>query len=227
MRCLLLLIVRLLLSVVALGLAALVLVVSATSLTLREVRVVVLAATSVVLLEPVAAVVAACGLVLLLLQLPLVVFVRAALLRSFLVFLVLFVIKRALVALVLVFAFFIPRKPALFWVVVFQRVGVLPDVFLGAHLILVGPDLCNFVQDRDQAVRIEGSVMLLAESEWALLPIGHLFALADALLENLLRHLCQTDLRCHANLGVVGLQVDEVGEVFEEVHPRQVPAEHF
>lgn len=69
--------------------------------------------------------------------------------------------------------------------------------------------------------------MLLAEPKWALLPVRHLFALADLLLHDALCHLGYTTLRRDANFLIVGLQVDKVRPRFEKVHPWQVLAEHL
>ena len=51
--------------------------------------------------------------------------------------------------------------------------------------------LCQYAYDLYQTKCIESSIMLLTESEWALLPIGHLFSLAQLLLENVAGCLCQ------------------------------------
>ena len=88
-------------------------------------------------------------------------------------------------------------------------------------------NLGHLEQYRDQAVSVKCCIVLLTQSQRPLLPVGHLFAFANALLENLLRHLGKTNLRRQANLRVVCLNVNKVCEVLEKAHPRQVLAEHI
>lgn len=104
---------------------------------------------------------------------------------------------------------------------------MLLDVIKCVHLVLRCRNLGHLEQYRDQAVGIKCCIVLLTQPQRPFLPVGHLLAFANALLENLLRHLGKTNLRRQADLRVVCLNVKEVLEELVKAHPRQVLAEHI
>ncbi len=118
--------------------------------------------------------------------LPLVVLVGAALLGSFLVFLVLFVVEGAISAL-FIFALFVPAE-SIFKVLVHVRFRKFLDVLLRAGVVSCSPILGYFLEQLNEAVGIKCRVMLLAEPQWALFPVRHLLALADYSFKQLLSH---------------------------------------
>lgn len=66
--------------------------------------------------------------------------------------------------------------------------------------------------------------MLLAESEWASLPVAHLLALAHLLLEQVLGHFGKTRLVARdAHFAVVGLCVYKVSKQLVELHRWEMP----
>lgn len=185
-----------------------------------------LAAGLVLPTSPVAglvAVLAACALAHLLL--PLVVLVSASLLGSFFVFLVLFVVEGALPALI-VFGLLVSAESVLL-VLVHVWIRKSTDMVLQAQIIFGCSNLCHLENQLDQAVSVQGRVVLLAESQRTLLPVRHLLAFAYHLFKQLLSDLGEARLLDKADLLEVFLEVDKVGEIFEKLHPRKIPSKHF
>jgi hypothetical protein len=156
------------------------------------------------------------------LLLPLVMLVGAALLGSFLVFLVLFVVEGAMSALV-IFALLVPAK-SIFKVLVNVRFRKLLDVLLRAGVVSCSPILGYFQEQLNKAVGIKCRVMLLAKPERALFPVRHLLALADYSFKQLLSHFTKALLLGQEHLFVVILEVNKVGKIFEKLHARKIPA---
>lgn len=87
------------------------------------------------------------------------------------------------------------------------------------HLILEQKSLVAFFRshalqnlcDLNETVGVQRSVVLLAESEWAPLPIGHLFSFAQFDLVDVLDHFGQSALAgTYAHFSKISLHVDEV-----------------
>lgn len=79
-------------------------------------------------------------------------------------------------------------------------------------LVLGRGDIGYLKQNWDHTIGVQSRIVLLAEAQRALLPVRHLLALANALLEHALGHFSKTNLRRQADLLVVRLNVDEVCE---------------
>lgn len=99
------------------------------------------------------------------------------------------------------------------------NVGLQLETLIAGH---IGPS-GEFPHDRNQAVRVQGRIVLLRLAHRPQFPVGHLFALANFKHEHFFRHFGKPRLLASdANFGVVGLGINKVAHVLVEVHFRQV-----